>query len=128
MLKFYSTMTTVFFISMAISLTGCVSTRGTEDKVGFDINELDSQGLVGPSEGKRALSYEFCIPDSASCRWQVRHIDPSIEFYPGSRGRSQCGEGMLLCIGSTHQEDYQKVLDELAALEYVDRIEETFFE
>jgi hypothetical protein len=117
----------VLFVSLSF-LAGCSSTKGSDSKVVFDVNELDRQGLIGPADKKRAISYEFCIPDSASCRWQIRHIDPSVEFYPGSRGRSQCGEGMLLCIGSTNQEDYQKVLGELASLEYVDRIEETFFE
>lgn len=33
-------------------------------KITFDITRLDPDGLYGPPDGKRARSYEFCIPDT----------------------------------------------------------------
>ncbi|MCK5191008.1 MAG: hypothetical protein KAR12_13230, partial [Methylococcales bacterium] len=32
------------------------------DKIEFDITKLNQQGLYGPADGLRSLSYEFCIP------------------------------------------------------------------
>ena len=37
-------------------------TMRTQQKITFDVTSLDQDGLYGPPNGKRALSYEFCIP------------------------------------------------------------------
>ena len=33
-------------------------------KVEFDLSHIDGDGLRGPADGKVAVSYEFCIPDT----------------------------------------------------------------
>ena len=97
-------------------------------KITFDVARLNDDGLAGPPDGLRALSYEFCIPDRPECRAEVRSIDPTVELMPGSRGRIGCTAGQCLCIGSTHQKDFRDVLRRLAVLDYVKRIDECFFE
>jgi hypothetical protein len=49
----------------------CSSSKGTtqptkEDlqKIKFNLNQLDEEGLQGPEGGKVALNYEFCIPNA----------------------------------------------------------------
>jgi hypothetical protein len=100
---------------------------GVSGKIRFDLSRLDAAGLHGPPDGLRALSYEFCIPDRADTAARVREIDGSVEMHR-SRGRVGCSDRELLCIGSTHQPGYRDVLDALARLPYVTRIEEAFFE
>ena len=97
-------------------------------KITFDISKLDESGLYGPPGGKRALSYEFCIPDMVQNRTEVKRIDPTVKFFAESPGRIGCGESENLCIGSTHQKDFRGVLQRLAELTYVQRIDESFFE
>lgn len=96
-------------------------------KIRFDLSRLDAAGLYGPPDGLRALSYEFCIPDRADRAARVREIDGSLEMHR-SRGRVGCTDGELLCIGNTHQPGYREVLEALARLPYVTRIEQAFFE
>ncbi len=79
-------------------------------------------------DGKRALSYEFCIPDTVQNRTEVKRIDPTVKFFAESPGRIGCGESESLCIGSTHQKDFRRVLQRLAELTYMQRIDESFFE
>jgi len=97
-------------------------------KITFTLDQLDQDGLSGPPGGKRALHYEFCIPGDPVHVAQVRHIDPTIEMFPNSRGRIGCGPGKYLCIGSTHQPCFKTVLVKLASLPYVKRIDQAFFE
>jgi hypothetical protein len=97
-------------------------------KITFDISKLDESGLHGPPGGKRALSYEFCIPDTVQNRTEVKRIDPTVKFFAQSPGRIGCGESENLCIGSTHQKEFRGVLQRLAELTYVKRIDESFFE
>jgi hypothetical protein len=99
-----------------------------KQKITFDISRLDEFGLYGPPEGKRALSYEFCIPDTVQNRTEVKKIDPTVKFFAQSPGRIGCRDSENLCIGSTHQKDYRWVLQRLAELMYVQRIDESFFE
>ena len=55
-------------------------------------------------------------------------IDPSVQVYAGSPGRIGCTDDQYLCIGDTHQPDFQEVLLNVAELEYVSRIEPSFGE
>lgn len=98
------------------------------DKVELDLTRLDATGLRGSGDGKVALSYEFAIPDTAEYRAEIRAIDPTVQLMPGSRGRIGAGPNECLCIGSTHQEDYEEVLRQLAERPYVKRIIECHFE
>jgi len=100
----------------------------TMAKVEIDLRALDEAGLRGPPDGQVALSYEFAIPNTEECKMEVRRIDPSVGFMPGSRGRVGAGEGECLCIGSTHNQDYRAVLQSLSKLPYIDRIIECHFE
>lgn len=106
----------------------CAPQNPRAEKIRFDLSQLDENGLVGPPDGKRALAYEFCIPAGDTYAAQVRAIDGSVEVHRGSRGRIGCVEGQVLCVGSTYQPRFRDVLDRLAELPYVERIEETVFE
>ena len=97
-------------------------------KVTFDLDQLDDDGLVGPPDGKRALSYEFCIPPSDECKELVSSIDPTVEIMCGSPGRIGCYPDECLCVGSTHQENFRDVLRRIAELPYVEKIDEAVFE
>lgn len=97
-------------------------------KVKIDLKNLDSEGLSGETSGKVAVHYEFCIPNDEQHWKTVQTIDPTAQKYPGSSGRAGCGGSTVLIIGSTHQKNYRRVLYDLAALSFVQRIEETFWE
>ncbi len=97
-------------------------------KIEFDLSSLDKDGLRGPSDGKVAVSYEFCIPDNDACRAEVKAIDPTVQFMPGSRGRIGAGKDECLCIGSTHQKNFKEVLRKLSEKSYISRIIECHFE
>ncbi len=104
------------------------SENGYRHKITFDISKLNEDGLYGPPSGKRALSYEFCIPDAHEIKAEVAGIDPTVRFYPGSPGRIGCDSKQVLCIGSTHQAGVDGVIQDLAQLPYVQRIDESVFE
>lgn len=93
------------------------------DKIHFDLSALNDDGLYGPPDGLRAAAYEFCIPALHDLAGEVRSIDPTVQIYPGSPGRIGCGSDEYLCIGSTGQPGFREVLADLAALEYVTRIQ-----
>ena len=97
-------------------------------KCSFDFSTLDEKGLLGPPGAKWALSYEFCIPNEMKNKTEVERIDPTVRFFSESPGRIGCGSQEMLCIGSTHQEDFINVLRNLVALPYVKRIEQSYFE
>jgi hypothetical protein len=97
-------------------------------KIAFDLNQLNAQGLHGPSDGLRALAYEFCIPRDPALEAEVKAIDPTVVVYAGSRGRVGCGPGENLCLGSTQQPEFKAVLLKLAGLTYVKQIKQCFFE
>lgn len=96
--------------------------------IGFDLADLDAHGLVGPPDGKRALDYEFCIPAGDRFTAEVGAIDPSARFHAQSRGRIGCTAEQVLVLGNTHQWDFDWILQSLAELPYVERIERAWFE
>jgi hypothetical protein len=96
--------------------------------LGFDPSTLDANGLVGPADGKRALSYEFCIPADPTSAAEVRAIDPSARVYEASPGHIGCSREQVLVIGHTHQPGFAAILQRLADLPYVHRIDESHFE
>jgi hypothetical protein len=116
-----------------VSCTACVRVEDAERasawrKVEIDLARIDADGLRGPADGKVAVSYEFAIPNTAAHRDEVKAIDRTVQFMPGSPGRIGATDQQCLCIGSTHQPGYRKVLRRLAKLPYVDRIIECHFE
>lgn len=97
------------------------------EKVKIDFSKLDNQGLSGPEGGKVAANYEFCIPKDAQ-KWKtIQKIDATAQQYKG-RGRIGCTPEQWLIIGSTHQKNYRRVLYQLASLDFIHRIEETYWE
>ena len=97
-------------------------------KITFDLEPLNNQGLYGPPDGLRALSYEFCIPADPKLKAQVQAIDPTLKVLSGSKGRIKCAPNEYLCLGHTHQTEFRVVLLKLASLPYVQRINQCFFE
>ncbi|MFM8537435.1 MAG: hypothetical protein ACKOES_05095 [Planctomycetaceae bacterium] len=108
-----------------LAVPGCIRLpmpkRPSAD-VTIDLESIDADGLRGSQGNKRAVAYEFKIPDRPDAREAVRRIDGSIEFRPGSRGRVGAGVGECLCIGSTHQPHHRQILADLAALPFIERI------
>lgn len=98
-----------------------------ENKIKFDYKSLDDNGLVGSVDGKRSISYEFCLPNDIKLKRAVMVIDSSLKFQQG-RGRSNCSDKEILAIGNTHQAQAQRVLENLASLDYIREISETYWE
>lgn len=109
-------------------VVGSCAQQNNSSKIHFDLSQIDSEGLWGEADGKVAVDYEFCIPADPALQAEVMAIDTTVSLMKGSRGRIGCTEGQWLCVGSTHQPNYKKVLEKLAALDYVERIERTFYE
>jgi len=97
-------------------------------KVEVELGDVNEAGLRGPPSGLRAVHYEFCIPAEERYATEVLGIDPTLQLLPKSRGRIGCTNRQLLAVGSTHQQGYREVLERLAALPYITRIVESFFE
>ncbi|WP_238546709.1 MULTISPECIES: hypothetical protein [unclassified Synechocystis] len=91
----------------------------TLDKIQFPLGAIDVNGMVGPEDGKRSQSYEFCIPPQKKSA--VLAIDPSLQISP-SPGRIVCVKGQLLCLGETHQPNWRPILFALARLSYIEKI------
>ena len=118
----------LFLISFALCRCAYQKILHPSPKIGFDINVLDKEGLIGPPGGKVALNYEFCIPANNRYINEVRQIDPSLQFHKKSKGRIACSKAEWLCIGNTHQEYAKMKLQRLAELTFIKRIERTYFE
>jgi len=127
-------------ISTWIIFYGCISLIACSPKKEFsksalmqqkiDIENFDTlnrDGLQGPPDGLRSVSYEFCIPTAKEHADEVRTIEPAIVIQKGGSGRIGCTKEQSLCIGHTDQH-FQKKLYQLAQLPYVERIQEAFFE
>jgi len=123
-------------ITVVVLVSGAVRVGAGEEKpaidpkskITFSLKELNDSGLYGPPDGLRALHYEFCIPADPQAAAQVKAIDPSIVIHEGSQGRSKCSREEYLCIGTTHQPEFQAVLLKLASLPFVKQINQCFFE
>lgn len=119
-----------FFLLLSLLLGSCADQKilHPNPKIGFDINAIDSEGLIGEPSAKVALNYEFCIPANNRYINEVRQIDPSLQFHKKSKGRIACSKAEWLCIGSSHQEYSKQKLQRLAELPFIKRIERTYFE
>lgn len=127
-------MTRPLYLLLILLLSGCSvmetyrAEQNLDTKIAFDLKRLDKDGLYGVSDGKRALSYEFCIPATLEAAEEVMAIDPSAIIYKNSKGRSGCGDDQFLAMGDTFQKDYQSTLQKLVNLDYVVRLIEVHFE
>ncbi len=86
------------------------------EKIGFDIDQLDNEGLYGPPDDRRSLSYEFCMPANSSMVAAVTTIDFSVSIYENTPGRIGCDSRELLLIGNSHQDNFKSVIGQLAQL------------
>jgi hypothetical protein len=98
------------------------------DTIGFDVSIIGPDGLIGAADARRALDYEYCIPDDPDALAEVQAIDASATAQPGARGRIGCGAAELLILGNSHQPDAVDVLRRLGELPYIRRIERAWFE
>ncbi|MCF7977234.1 MAG: hypothetical protein K9L82_04350 [Chromatiaceae bacterium] len=114
--------------SATAEASASASASAENQVLGIDLSALDADGLIGPPDGKRALSYEFCIPTGELQTKEIKDIDPSAQFFTASRGRIGCAPDQTLVIGHTHQLDFASILQQLASLPYVERIIESHFE
>lgn len=120
-----------FLVLLISAFTSCnlfksKAVKHAESKMNFEFSKLDKKGLV--KNRGTSLAYEFCIPNKDECLDKIKEIDESIAIYKSSTGRIGCGKNEILCIGETAHKDYRKILTELASLEYVKSINESFFE
>lgn len=100
----------------------------SQEKIRFDLSGLDESGLQGRGDGRRSLSYEFCIPsESPDYLDTVLSINPGLQCSIRSPGRIACRDTELLCVGDTHEQGVP-ALHGLAALEFIVEIREAHFE
>jgi hypothetical protein len=126
----------LLLLAMVLQGTRAATAGGAEErgpavaapKITFDLTALDDEGLVGPPDGLVAVAYEFCIPATPAHAAEVQRLDPTAQVQAGARGRIGCGPGQWLVVGSTHQAGWRAVLERLAALDYVARIDRAYFE
>ena len=93
-------------------------------KIRFDISLISPDGLIGPPDGLRSVSYEFCIPAMNDAVKTIKMIDSQIDIYSQSPGRIGCTKNEYLCIGHTHNKQWKDILLAIAGLDYVEEIEE----
>ncbi|HLG32393.1 MAG TPA: hypothetical protein VI362_05085 [Ignavibacteriaceae bacterium] len=105
-----------------------VSEESTLKKISFDIGMLNAEGLYGEPEGLVSLDYKFCIPMNDDYKTEVAKLDTTINFHDGTGIKDGCSKNEYLCIGNTHQKDFKKVVIRLASLNYVQRIDQMFWE
>jgi hypothetical protein len=125
-------------MAVLAGLAGCASagpmgllappTPAVSPKINFDTSGINSEGLQGPPGGQVSVSYEFCVPGTPQAVAEVQRIDPTAQCTVGSRGRIGCAPAQALCVGNTHQADWAKVLNDLAALPTIERIDRSYFE
>jgi hypothetical protein len=108
------------------SLFKSKAVKQAESKMNFEFSKLDKNGLI--KKRGTSLAYEFCIPNNETYLDKIKEIDESISIYKSGSGRIGCSNNEILCIGETHNKDYKRILTQIAELEYVKSINESFFE
>ncbi len=108
------------------SLFKSKAVKQAESKMNFEFSKLDKNGLI--KKRGISLAYEFCIPNNETYLDKIKEIDESISIYKSGSGRIGCSNNEILCIGETHNKDYKRILTQIAELEYVKSINESFFE
>lgn len=114
--------TCYLFLLNIVILSTCTTHKS--DKIAFDITAISDNGLLNGV----SLDYEFCIPRDSTFILKVKNIDPNVNFYDGSPGRIGCSELQVLCLSNTHQPEFRKVLRKLARQDFIERIDQCFFE
>ena len=124
--QFWGLLIWMLFIQVSPSkmLSEDFTTNPILDKITFDISEISADGLIGPVDGLRYLSYEFCIPANEQAVETIQTIDSTINIYRQSPGRINCQNNQYLCVGETHNKQWKEILLSIAKLDYVERIEQ----
>ena len=117
-------LTTAIALTIALAPSAFAELQDTSSKIQFDLDRLDESGLYGAEEGKRSLSYEFCIPNRPADIEAVQRIDSTVVLYFESPGRMSCDSTEMLVIGHTQQPNYREVITKLARLESIEQIEQ----
>lgn len=119
----------LFFCLVTLTAEKCPKGPDISDdvlaKIAFDYSNIDETGL---RRGTVGVDYEFCIPATDEALQEVMKIDPKVKVMQKSKGRIGCTEGQWLCINSTHTDQWKEKLYAIAALEFVERIQETVYE
>lgn len=115
---------TIILAACLTTFIGC-KTTSNESKIHFDLVAINEAGFVGPKDRQHSIDYEFCIPKGDSYTRQVMLADPSVRFYPGSRGRIGCSKSQILCVGSTGSPNWRGRLSQLETLPYIREIRRT---
>jgi hypothetical protein len=124
-------MKTLSLLLLIFATTSCahpINPISVAAKIKFNTDDINNQGLRGTPSSLRAVAYEFCIPSDQTTHEKLQAIDPSVAFYPRSRGRINCSDAETLVIGNTHQAQWKSVLFELSSQDYIAAIRETVFE
>ena len=103
----------LFIISGCASATVLDSPEIAKQKINFDLAEIDEEGLMGPPDGRVAISYIFYIPLEDSKRKEVAAIDPSVRFFKREK------ENNYQCIGGGGNPG---TIVKLARLPYIKKI------
>jgi hypothetical protein len=104
-----------------------VSLQGNLEKLDFDINALDKDGLFGPETGKVSVDYQFCIPSGKEYLDAIHTIDPDIKMMRKYIGRGDCRDGHVAMMGSTHKPMHKEILHQLVGLEFIEKIERVWY-
>jgi len=120
----------ILFISLFVTFCNIPESQYSEyaDKIKFNLNNFNHDGLYGPDGGLRSLDYEFCIPAKVEVLEEIEEIDPSLKIHIDSPGRIGCTSDQYLCIGNTYQVGWKTKLLKLASKDYIEKIEESFGE
>ena len=97
-------------------------------KITFDLDQIGEDGLSTNPGSEVAVDYEYCIPADEKLAAKLKKIDPTLKVHPKAKGRIGCSQSEWLCMGNTHQKDWRKIIIQIAELDYVKRIDRTFFE
>ena len=123
----------VFILILTVSIYSCGSSKPDTNevsKINFNLDNFTDDGAMKHphKEDRGYISYEFCIPADDEHFKEVSSIDSTLALYKTSKGRSACSDKEWLCIGSSHQPNFKKVILALAKLSYIRKINETFWE
>ena len=127
-------MNTVFLLLIIaivpVSVYSCgAGYKSDSSKINFDLTNFTEHGMMiiqGTDRGY--INYEFCIPAGDEYFKEVQRIDSTLGLYKNSKGRSACSDKEWLCIGSSNQKNFKKVMLALAKLSYIRQISQTFWE
>jgi hypothetical protein len=118
------------FLIVSLILNFCAPkiNDNQSEKIKFDLSEINLDGTIGEGTNQKILDYEFCIPKNDSLKETVSAIDSTVKFFAQSKGRIGCGKNEILCIGNTNQQNAKETLLKLAELDFIKKIEQTFYE